>query len=547
MLNVPDVSQRSDTELPLPSEKRPVYTLKKKGFRHEHISDAQERIMKEIDNLAEKNKAIVEMQSGKQQNLSKMRDIVSAMPKFKAKMAEYSIHVSLMQNCMKVFSSNDLANIAFIEQNLVMMTTPEKEPYTSGSFDVANLLSNANVDPLIKTRLLIIYLLTNPTLTENERSQIVSRANLGREAYDSLSGLKTLMPIEKSFDISNKIRDSCKVVVKSAKEKIANAKNYGNYRGANQKATGPLGFKGASPLLGLISSDKSGFLGQGNRNMDNVEQEKEPYDVSRYQPVLKDIIEALVLGQLDSEFFRCISAPKNDVDDISEKMKDMSFRKKSDADSLLLPTGGISRSLRSTKATWQKSKSQSVGLNGDRSNNNSGANTPGMLDSGDRFDKSGSKTPIVRKGPKLIVYIIGGITYSEIRAANEIANKYNSDLIIGSSHTMTPSGFLDGLSSLISADRGADYDESKVLANELPGAKLEPSSHIYGYATENDIDPLVKYEEITSRLANRNKQGAAVAELSIEEAFMNKLKSGEDQWNNIKSMSSTRKTSGNNI
>ncbi|BET00755.1 Sec1 family [Nesidiocoris tenuis] len=55
----------------------------------------------------------------------------------------------------------------------------------------------------------------------------------------------------------------------------------------------------------------------------------------------------------------------------------------------------------------------------------------------------------VKNVPRLLVFIIGGMTFSEIRCAYEVtAAVKNWEVIIGSSHIMTPEDFLSNLSNL---------------------------------------------------------------------------------------------------
>ncbi|KAJ2713599.1 syntaxin binding protein 1 [Coemansia spiralis] len=52
------------------------------------------------------------------------------------------------------------------------------------------------------------------------------------------------------------------------------------------------------------------------------------------------------------------------------------------------------------------------------------------------------------RGGVVIVYIAGGVTFSEMRAVYELTGTLDQEVYIGSTHVITPRGFLDDLKSL---------------------------------------------------------------------------------------------------
>ncbi len=52
-------------------------------------------------------------------------------------------------------------------------------------------------------------------------------------------------------------------------------------------------------------------------------------------------------------------------------------------------------------------------------------------------------------GPRIIVFVLGGITFSEIRVAYELMIQTKREIILGSTSLLTPPNFIASLSSLV--------------------------------------------------------------------------------------------------
>jgi len=132
-----------------------------------------------------------------------------------------------------------------------------------------------------------------------------------------------------------------------------------------------------------------------SRKPKSPQQDEEGNDFSRYTTVLKQMLEDHVKGVLDSQAFPYIKPE-------------------------LVPTGtGNSfdstsqASLRSAKPTWAK-----------------------------------SRLSVVEPRQRVIVFMAGGATLSEVRACYEISKSSVRDVFLGTSHILTPDGFLTQLKAL---------------------------------------------------------------------------------------------------
>jgi len=170
------------------------------------------------------------------------------------------------------------------------------------------------------------------------------------------------------------------------------------------------------------------------------------YDLSRHKPLLKTVIEDSVSGKLDQSVF--------------PYLRDSPFLSDSNAAPGPAATGPTARpgqrvmplgsqqptSLRSAKPNWHK------------------ASRPGGGGGGGGSSYGATKE-------RLLVFVAGGMTHSEMRTAYETSSALNRDVYIGSTHITRAGGQLSASGGIA---RGGFIDDLKMLQSGGPDSSALP-------------------------------------------------------------------------
>ena len=361
-------------------------------MRHMHIADSITWIIKSFNNFVKTNKiANLQQKQGESKSgvagLKQINQAMKEMPQYQEMFSKYSLHIRLANECMNIYKNRELANIAMTEQDMAMGTDADGKAVKKGNVmtEVRKYLKDGSIRSDDKLRLFLLFLwwANSNSIKDKDLDEMINVAE---------------------FDAKEK-------------QAIQHAKVFGI--GAGSKAV----------QLNLTKPDEKSSKKKSAKKS-KEDSEDVPYAVSRWQPVLKEVIRNLSTDSLDTKDFPYLgkSAPLRSGGEGSSG--DNKQRAKS------LKSKGKER-----KDTWADEK-EVVGA-----------------------EAKSKKLP--EDAPRVIVFIAGGATYSEVRCAYEAREELELDVAVGATSLITPGDFLSELKNL-GGGGGGGGSSSKQAGSKKP-------------------------------------------------------------------------------
>ncbi|KAG9312992.1 Sec1-like protein [Chiua virens] len=304
--------------------------------KHMHMREAIDKLMADFNKFLEENAGFKGEGAA---SLNDMKDMLANLPQYQEQREKFSLHLNMAQECMGTFERDKLSQVANIEQytfGQCCATGMTCGRKISKNLTTFNVPRNPN-----KVRMVALYIMYRDGVPDEDRRRLYQHARLGMADQDAINALTHLG-----------VRITRGPADKDTKKKL------------KQKPS-----------------------------------QEEEYDLSRYKPLLRTVIEDHANNKLDASLFPYVKEAPSATTTTSKAP--------------VTPTH--TSSLRSAKPSWHK------------------ATRP--------------NAPIDNR-QRVIIFMAGGMTYSEIRECYALGGSLNKDIYIGSTHTITPRQFIDDLKVL---------------------------------------------------------------------------------------------------
>ncbi|RYP16843.1 hypothetical protein DL765_004864 [Monosporascus sp. GIB2] len=298
--------------------------------RHRHMKDTIDKLMGDFRRFLEKNPHFVNSDSNTT-SLNAIKDMMAGLPQFQEMKETYSLHMNMAQACMDIFQNHKLNELSPIEQTMATGVDEDNRKAKNVLETVVRLLDDEAVTQSDRLRLIVMYLLYRDGVIPEDVKRLLAHSSLPPKDAEMIANME-LIGGRTSRGLKEPRRDNPPLFPQDTRAPV----------------------------------DEDSYM-------------------SRFNPVLKHMLETLCKGALDQTVFPYVKPPL-------------------DPNEEALASQG---SLRAAKPSW-----------------------------------AGAGRRQADNKQRIIVFMAGGATFSESRACYEVGAAANRDIFLATSHMLTPQLFV---------------------------------------------------------------------------------------------------------
>ena len=156
-------------------------------FRHQHIAIVSQNVTKQLKDFANSKKA----SNSEKPTMKDLSQMLKKMPQYQKELNAYALHLNLAEDCVKMFNAK-IKQLCEVEQNLAMGSDANGDKIKDHMKNIVPLLLDNEIKIEDKLRLIMLFLLHKNGITEDNLQKLLHHAMIPDDKKQIILNLQNM-------------------------------------------------------------------------------------------------------------------------------------------------------------------------------------------------------------------------------------------------------------------------------------------------------------------------------------------------------------------